>query len=601
MTTIATRSDDTIAPSVRRGLLVLSGYGIRVAVERGHLVVEDGADGVRRFGRFRRAEPGFNRLVVLGHTGTVTLDALRWLRDVGAAFVHVDADARVVAIHGPPGANDVRVRRGQARALENGTGVAVARDLLGAKVSGQAGVCARVPRGSSVVDYLRQVGGALGAATSLADLRYLESSAAAAYWGAWTDLPLPFSNRDRKQVPAHWLRFDSRGSLLTGQQRRASNPANAMLNYLYAILEAEARLALVAVGCDPGMGIVHVDRTSRDSFALDLMEAVRPQVDAFVLNILTTRQLVRSNFFETRDGTCKLMPTLTRPFAETAENWASLVAPFAERAASAFARALQEPNENVVAPHVVTTGRLLRTPLTQTNLRAAQARRATRGPAHGAPIAASVYPARCRHCDVPLAAPDRTYCDKCLATVQKRAAGTRSAVKVTRVTGHSKPGERRPESIAKQWAALTRREDERREWEAAHGPGPGRSTFVKEIAPLLRRVPVAVLIKATGLSRPMCYRIYNGQSVPHVRHWEPIRRAIQEFTATSKFSDATLPDSAFVQQIVPYLAEVPTQAIRAATGFSDAFISRIRRGKSAPHRRHWPTLLALIEKQRTER
>jgi CRISPR-associated endonuclease Cas1 len=580
----------------RRGVLALSGYGIRVAVERGHLVVEDGVGDARRVGRFSRVAPGFTRLAVIGHTGTITLDALRWLRDSGASFVHVDADARVVAIHGPAGANDVRVRRGQARALDKGTGVVVARDLLVAKVRGQASVCGRVPGGASVVDYLKQVGTALSTAQSLADLRYLESSAAAAYWGAWTGLPLPFNDRDRKRVPAHWLRFDSRGSLLTGQPRKASNPANAMLNYLYAILEAEARLALVAVGCDPGMGIVHMDRTSRDSFALDLMEAVRPHVDAFVLDILTTRQLVRADYFETRDGTCKLMPTLTRPFAETAANWASLVAPFAERAASVFAQATQEPNASPATPQIVTTGRLLRTPLTQTNLRAAQARRAARGSAVCAPIAASVYPARCRHCEESLAAPDRTYCDKCLATVQKRTAGARSSVNRDQT---ERP--RRAGTVARQWAALTQREAERQQWEAAHGPGPGRSTFVKEIAPLLRAVPVAVLIKATGLSRPMCYRIYNGQSVPHVRHWEPIRIAIKQYRETTKPDDrATLPDAAFARRIAPNLAEVPTQAIRAATGFSDAFISRIRRGKSAPHRRHWPTLLALIEKQQTE-
>ena len=37
------------------------------------------------------------------------------------------------------------------------------------------------------------------------------------------------------------------------------NPANAMLNYLYAVLESEARLAIAALGLDPGLGFWHVD------------------------------------------------------------------------------------------------------------------------------------------------------------------------------------------------------------------------------------------------------------------------------------------------------------------------------------------------------
>lgn len=57
-----------------------------------------------------------------------------------------------------------------------------------------------------------------------------------------------------------------------------------MLNYLYALLESESRLAAAALGLDPGMGVLHVDVQARDSLACDLMEPVRPQVDAFVLD-----------------------------------------------------------------------------------------------------------------------------------------------------------------------------------------------------------------------------------------------------------------------------------------------------------------------------
>src|SRR5262245_59458380 len=104
----------TITPM--RGVLVLSGYGIRVGVERRHLVVSDGIGRTRRAGRFTRASRAVRRLVVIGHTGTISFDALRWLHDTSAAFVQIDADGTLISASGPAGLDDARLRRMQALA-----------------------------------------------------------------------------------------------------------------------------------------------------------------------------------------------------------------------------------------------------------------------------------------------------------------------------------------------------------------------------------------------------------------------------------------------------------------------------------------------------
>jgi hypothetical protein len=54
-----------LAPS-KSGVLVLSGYGLSISVERGHLVVSDGIGAERRQGRLARATCKLKRLVVLG-------------------------------------------------------------------------------------------------------------------------------------------------------------------------------------------------------------------------------------------------------------------------------------------------------------------------------------------------------------------------------------------------------------------------------------------------------------------------------------------------------------------------------------------------------
>jgi hypothetical protein len=84
-----------------------------------------------------------------------------------------------------------------------------------------------------------------------------------------------FPTGDLPRVPEHWRSYDTRKSPLSGSQRLAANPANAILNYLYAVTESETRLAVAALGLDPGLGFWHVDTPARDSLACDLMEPNR--------------------------------------------------------------------------------------------------------------------------------------------------------------------------------------------------------------------------------------------------------------------------------------------------------------------------------------
>lgn len=48
-------------------------------------------------------------------------------------------------------------------------------------------------------------------------------------------------------------------------------------------------------------------------------------------------------------------------------------------------------------------------------------------------------------------------------------------------------------------------------------------TYTREIGPKLGAISLAVLMKATGLSRPYCAMIRRGARVPHPRHWEALR------------------------------------------------------------------------------
>src|SRR2546427_5957482 len=142
-------------PSRWNGVLVADGYGIKVAVERRHLVVEDGVCEERHREKLARPTAGFKRFVVLGHSGFITLESLRWLKDVEAAFLQIDADGGIVAAWGPAGLDDARLRRAQAAALGNGVGMKVARELVRRKLEGQLTLLVRLPEGQASATVIR--------------------------------------------------------------------------------------------------------------------------------------------------------------------------------------------------------------------------------------------------------------------------------------------------------------------------------------------------------------------------------------------------------------------------------------------------------------
>ena len=343
---------NALLPPVSHGLLVLSGYGLRVAVQRGHLVVEDGVGGDRRHQAFSRIDQELKRLVILGHAGTISLDAIRWLNGVGVPLIHLDTNGTIFLVATPQGAAAPGQRRAQVRAMDSPLGIDIVRGLIGSKIEGQRDVLRRMPGGEEAQTNMATYAQRARRARTLDEVRQIEPLAARTYWRAWQRVPVKFEPRDAGRRPRHWRYFGSRISPLTAPSpRKAVNPANAVFNYLYAILEAEARIAAVATGLDPLLGLLHADRPNRDSLACDLMEPVRPAVDRYVLELLSERTFSKGDVFELLDGKCRLLPPLTHELATTGSQWARLVQPIAEEVADRLGGSRRRPRRwGVMSP-----------------------------------------------------------------------------------------------------------------------------------------------------------------------------------------------------------------------------------------------------------
>ncbi len=338
----------------RESVAVAAGYGLKLYVERGHLIIHDGVGRQRQTRRFHRATSNLKRVVVIGHTGFITLDALRWIRDTRAAFVQIDSDANLIALSAPARYHESKLRRAQVLAAQTEIGKRATVELFRAKLHRQAELVerlrhlkstVRVKDGSpvAVADAIRCHAQALDPQLPFGRLREIESAAGRNYWQAWARVPVQFEKGWSDHVPEHWHRAGTRTSLAEnkGRARKATSPVHALLNYTYAILETEATIAAHALGFDPSLGIMHTDVRYRSSLASDLMEPARPMVDQLVLDLLEQRELRRGDVLETREGVCRIGLPLARELAGHSLALRAAVAPHAEHVARTLLKAPQ--------------------------------------------------------------------------------------------------------------------------------------------------------------------------------------------------------------------------------------------------------------------
>ena len=161
-------------------------------------------------------------------------------------------------------------------------------------------------------------------ARNIDHLRGIEGSAGKAYFSAWHGVPLRWAANKRQPIPAEWHKIGPRSSDLaekTSKNRNATHPINAMLNYAYAVLEAQVRIEIVSEGYDPTIGIMHHDYRGGPAFVLDKMEPLRPVVDREVLRIALTTELHPSDIMLRGDGVCRLNPQMVRQMISVLMRW----------------------------------------------------------------------------------------------------------------------------------------------------------------------------------------------------------------------------------------------------------------------------------------
>jgi CRISPR-associated endonuclease Cas1 len=490
------------SPFSKRGVLTLIGFGIKVRMQSGHLEIEDGIGPERRKIRLARVGHGLKRLVCISEDGFTTLSALKWLADVGVSFSMLNRNGKVLFVTGPSASSDVRLRRAQALAHSSGAALRIARELIDQKLVGQERVARNNLLDAGCADTIHRHRSELAETDTLDGIRLVESRAAAAYWSAFRMLPITFPRKDQPRVPIHWRVFGTRVSPLTGSPRLAVNPPNAILNYLYCLLESESRLAATALGLDAGCGMLHVDTKARDSLACDLMEPVRPQVDAFLLDWIMREPLKREWLFEQSDGNCRLMAPFAARLSETAPMWGRAVAPFAEW----VTRALWS-----------SSAKLARESPPATRLTQRFKREAKGAPPLPSSIKAPRRENLCRGCGKTIH-DGGMHCARCAAG--DATQNMLIAAKIGRQTAYG------PEAQAKRANTQRKNALAQHSWKASSQPAWLTEKFYSEkVQPLLAATSASAIARQIAVSRWYAGRIREGYRA-HPRHWEALAELV---------------------------------------------------------------------------
>jgi len=194
---------------------------------------------------------------------------------------------------------NVLLRRTQYRISENAP-LNIAKALIAAKINSSRNVLLRHLRNHGEDDFVAEAViklanslRVLEKARSLEHIRGIEGDSAANYFEVFNNLILEGYRSE--------FNFSGRN------RRPPTDFVNALMSFLYSVVGNDISAALQGVGLDPQVGFLHVDRSGRDSLALDILEEFRAWlIDRLVLTLINRKQIRASDFEKEISGAVKM-------------------------------------------------------------------------------------------------------------------------------------------------------------------------------------------------------------------------------------------------------------------------------------------------------
>jgi CRISP-associated protein Cas1 len=307
--------------------LILNGHGVSLRIEGGALVIREGfTHHPQQQSQYRFFPRDLNlpaRILLLDGSGTLSFDVLSWLADQGVALARIKSSGEIATVTSGTGyaADRQKVDWQQATRDNKSKRLAFAADLVMRKIASTIPTLEiHIPPSKSRDMALAKANAGIARLEreAFADMNAIfaiEGECASAYFRSWHGLPVSWKGIDRRPIPLEWYAYNWRSSRATGvkaENRNASHPVNAMLNYAYAVRLAKLQIDAIADGYDPTIGIMHNSKRGSPAWVLDMIELERSAVDAVILQFVRDNRVAPADFILRKDGCCRLSPQLAK-------------------------------------------------------------------------------------------------------------------------------------------------------------------------------------------------------------------------------------------------------------------------------------------------
>ncbi len=291
-------------------MLLLNGHGINLRVDSAKLHVKDGKFNDEKPEEYvfapKRIE--YDHIIIYGQNGNISIDSIRWLIKHSVQVSILNWNGKLLTTMLPPESVQVKTKFAQYESYRDmNKRIIIARKLLDAKFL----------RTQAVLDWLNERYESVNTdfskelklfkkAKTINELMMVEGRIASHYW------------KEFKKIMPDKYEFQGRKTI--EHPKGASDQINTMLNYGFALLEAECRKAINSAGLDVHVGFLHQMTIGKHSLAYDLQEPFRFLVDLAVISLIERNEMQKSDFVRTENYNLRLRPNGAKKLVEEINN-----------------------------------------------------------------------------------------------------------------------------------------------------------------------------------------------------------------------------------------------------------------------------------------
>lgn len=327
--------------------LLISGFGTLINVDKRKLIITNKLDNTKL--EFYPHKINHDGIIVDGHTGSMTFEAMRWLskHNINVTLLNWNGNLLSNIMPEQPKSGKLRIKQYQ-KYLDPDTRFDIASRLVQTKKGHSLNLLEELSKFYEFVDIVK-----IKKSFEKEDSFLLEILK-----DSQTDISkllkklMTYEGRIAEIYTANMIgifnhlykefHFTGRKDKSNSRNYNASDEINALLNYGYAILESEIRKIVNSIGLDYSIGFLHEITQSRTPLVYDLQELFRWIIDISVIQLLEEKKIKKSDFIITENYHIRLRVHVAKMLIEKINLNFNLKAPYKNSKNHTYQNILQD-------------------------------------------------------------------------------------------------------------------------------------------------------------------------------------------------------------------------------------------------------------------